>query len=98
MTQEERNEIKRHFDLVSENLRSEIRLVAEGVAMNTERLDRLDVRFDSLEGKVDRMEDEFHVFRDDTQRYFAELRVFRGETQCNFDKLMSEAQGPSSPR
>jgi hypothetical protein len=31
-------EIKRHFDVVAEGLRADIRLVLEGVAANAERL------------------------------------------------------------
>lgn len=40
MTREEMEEVKRHFDVVAEGLRGEIRQVAEGVALVNERLDR----------------------------------------------------------
>lgn len=40
MTREETEEVKRHFDVVAEGLRGEIRQVAEGVANVGERLDR----------------------------------------------------------
>jgi hypothetical protein len=74
MTEQESDEIKRHFDVVAEGLRSEIRLVAEGVAMNTEGLDRLAGRVGTVETKVDRLEGELHAFRDETRHNFSELR------------------------
>lgn len=40
MTREEMEEVKRHFDVVAEGLRGEIRQVAEGVALVNEGLDR----------------------------------------------------------
>jgi predicted nuclease with TOPRIM domain len=81
MTPEDRDDIKRHFDVVAEDLRSDIRMVAEGVAMNTERLDRVDARLDGVdrrldrvEGKVGRLEGEVHASRDEMRQGFAELR------------------------
>ena len=61
MNPEERDDIKRHFDVVGEGLRSEIRLVADGVAHNTERID-------GLSGRVEE-------FRGETRRSFSELRA-----------------------
>jgi hypothetical protein len=55
MTDENREDIKRHLDVVAEGLRSEIRLLADRVAMNTERIDRLDDRLGALEEKIDRL-------------------------------------------
>ena len=36
-------ETRRHFDVVAESLRQDIRAVAEGVAATTERMDRVEV-------------------------------------------------------
>jgi len=41
MTKDEAEDIKRHFDVVAEHLDSSIQAVAEGVAVNTERIERL---------------------------------------------------------
>lgn len=49
-------DIKRHFSVVAESLRSDIRLVIEGVAANTERLDRVEVRLDRMDTRFDRVE------------------------------------------
>ena len=42
-------ETRRHFDVVAESLRSDIRILAEGIAMQNERLDRHEVRITRLE-------------------------------------------------
>lgn len=44
MDQESVEEIKRHFSVVAESLRSEIRAVAEGQGATNERIDRLESR------------------------------------------------------
>lgn len=41
-------EVRRHVGVVAEDLRSEIRTVAEGVALANERIDHLDLRVDGL--------------------------------------------------
>ena len=41
MDSETAEEFKRHFDIIAEGLRSEIRTVAESVAAMNERFDRL---------------------------------------------------------
>ena len=63
MTKDETEDIKRHFGVVAEHLDSKIQAVAEGVAANGERIERLqsetragfarvDSRFGRLEGET----------------------------------------------
>jgi len=59
MDYETAEEIKRHFNVVAEGLRSDIRLVIEGLGANTDRLDRLQGRFDGLEGRFEGLEIRF---------------------------------------
>ena len=40
MSTEDHEQTRRHFDVVAEGLRSELRQVADGVALNTEALER----------------------------------------------------------
>ena len=47
-------EVRRHAGALADDLRSEIRLVADGVALANERVDHLDLRVDSLTGEVRR--------------------------------------------
>jgi archaellum component FlaC len=56
MDRETAEEVKRHFNVVAEGLRSDIRLVIEGLAANTDRLDGVDARLDRVEVRLDRVE------------------------------------------
>jgi hypothetical protein len=56
MNSETAEEIKRHFNVVAEGLRSDIRLVIEGLAVNTDRTERVENRLDRVEVRLDRVE------------------------------------------
>jgi len=47
-----KDEICRHFDVVAEDLKSEIQLVAEGVSLNAQKIDSNAQKIDSLTGQV----------------------------------------------
>ncbi|HCM36985.1 MAG: hypothetical protein A3J30_03520 [Candidatus Wildermuthbacteria bacterium RIFCSPLOWO2_02_FULL_47_9c] len=49
---EQGEETRRHFDVVAENLTSEIQTVAEQVAANTEKLVEHDAKFESIGSKL----------------------------------------------
>ncbi|MDQ3068725.1 MAG: hypothetical protein M3R55_03225 [Acidobacteriota bacterium] len=42
-------ETRRHFDVVAEQLRDYVKVLADGMARNTERLDQHDTRLGTLE-------------------------------------------------
>lgn len=56
MDRETAEEVKRHFNVVAEGLRSDIRLVIEGLAANTDRLEGVDARLDRVEVRLDGVE------------------------------------------
>jgi len=56
VTKKEADDVKRLFGVVAEDLRSDIRQVAEGVGLLNERFDGLEGRFDRLEGRFDRLD------------------------------------------
>jgi|SRR5450759_654824 uncharacterized coiled-coil DUF342 family protein len=68
MTHEEMEEVKRHFGVVADGLRSDIRLVAEGHAA-------LDLKFDTMRQEVSEFHEEFLDFRKDVQGEFRDLRA-----------------------
>ena len=53
---EDNEQTRRHFDVVAESLKSEIRVIAEGHGVLVEKIDGLGTRMDHLETKVDRLE------------------------------------------
>ena len=61
--------MRRHFDVVGESLRSDIRAIAEGMAASREqtdrRLDEHGVQTDGLEGRVLRLEVRVTSLEDD---------------------------------
>ena len=44
-----KDEVVRHFDVVAEDLKSDIKTVSEQVATNTEKLEEHDRRFDKID-------------------------------------------------
>jgi hypothetical protein len=48
------SEIRRHFDVVAESLRGDIRLIADGHSYVLGRLDRIDQRLDGIERQPSR--------------------------------------------
>jgi hypothetical protein len=58
MDSETAAEIKRHFNVVAEGLRADIRVVIEGLGANTDRLGRVETRLDRVEVRLDGMETE----------------------------------------
>ena len=77
MDHETAEEIKRHFNVVAEGLRSEIRTIAEGFAATNERLDATNERLDATNERVDgilaRMAEEFRDMRAMIRLMFGDL-------------------------
>ena len=59
MDHETAAEIKQHFNVVAEGLRADIRVVIEGLAANTDRLERVETRLDGIEVRLEGMQTEF---------------------------------------
>ena len=57
MDSETAGDIKRHFNVVAEGLRADIRLVIEVAAANTDRLERVETRLDRVEVRLDVLEE-----------------------------------------
>jgi hypothetical protein len=56
MDHESVEEVKRHFNVVAESLRGEIRILADALGANTDRLDGLEQAHGGLTGRLDRFE------------------------------------------
>ena len=70
MDRESTEEIKRHFNVVAEGLRSEIRTIAEGLGATNERLDTTNERVDGI---LSRMAEEFRDMRAMIRLLFGDL-------------------------
>ena len=96
MTQEEREEMRRHFGVLTEDIQSQLRMVAEGNAMTTESVQRLNEKVDAFRADFDgaRLETarEFSGVRAQIAAVRSDAEAFRDETAHNFAEVRSEAE------
>ena len=94
MTPEEREEMQRHFGVLTEDVHSQLRMVAEGNAMTTEAVQRLSEKVDAFRADFDgsRLETarEFTAVRAQIAVVSGEAGAFRVETAHNFADLRAE--------
>jgi len=92
MDHETVDEIKRHFNVVAEGLRSDIRLVIEGLAANTDRLDRVEDRLDRVDVRLDRVDvrlDRVEVRLDGVEHGLVGVKTDFGEFRTMIRPLLS---------
>jgi chromosome segregation ATPase len=75
MDRETVDEIKRHFGVLIEGVESKLQVVAEGVALANERIDRLNERIDRLDQRMDRLEQRMDRLETEVHQGFSELRA-----------------------
>ena len=107
MTSEDREDIKRLFGVVTEDLLSKVQQVAEGVAAGHQAAERFHTEFDTFRAEAGRnfadvgrqfaaIRSEASAFREETARNFAAVRseadAFRVETSREFAAVRSEAE------
>lgn len=85
MTRDEMEEVKRHFGVVADGLRSEIRLVAEGHA-------GLDQKLDETRQEMSEFRREFLEFRKDVQVEFRELRALIKLSYVELDERVKNVE------
>jgi septal ring factor EnvC (AmiA/AmiB activator) len=83
-------DIKRHFSVVAEGLRSDIRLVIEGLAANTERLENVEKRLDRVEFRLDRVE--VRLTAVETRLDRVEVRLTRVESRLEHIEVKGRVQ------
>jgi|PersoiStandDraft_1058852.scaffolds.fasta_scaffold162869_2 hypothetical protein len=94
MTHEEMEEVKRHFGVVADGLRSDIRLVAEGHAALDLKFDTmrqevsaLDLKFDTMRGGVSALDLKLDTVRQGVSVFREEFLEFRKDVQGEFRDL-----------
>ncbi len=65
---EQNRETMRHFDVVAEDLKSEIQIVAEQVASNTEKLEEHDTRFTKIDETLGTIKLDIEVIKNDLKQ------------------------------
>jgi uncharacterized coiled-coil DUF342 family protein len=85
MTRDEMEEVKRHFGVVADGLRSEIRLVAEGHAA-------LDEKLDETRQEMSEFHREFLEFLKDIQVEFRELRALIKLSYVELDERLKNVE------
>ena len=71
------DEIKRHFDIVAENLRDDIRLVAEGHQVLNRHIEQLEMGQDKVITRLDRIDARTLVLEKGQEKLEKELRKTR---------------------
>jgi predicted nuclease with TOPRIM domain len=94
MDHESVEEIKRHFGVVAEDVRSDVRAVAEGPDLANERLNRLEGGQARLDQRLDRLDQRLDRLDQRVDRGFGELqsmiRLSYAEIDRRFDALETE--------
>lgn len=87
MALKDHEETRRLFGVVAEALRSEIRQVAEGVAMTNQRLDRLEGDVETFRGET---ASQFQIVGAEFKAVRAEAKAFRDEVTGEFRAVRHE--------
>ncbi len=99
-------ETMRHFDVVAEGLRGDIRQVAEGhsilvekigaldgrVGRVEERIDRIEIKVDALDKKVDALDEKLDGFIADTGANFDDVRSAIKFSYAELDRRVSQLE------
>jgi nitrate/nitrite-specific signal transduction histidine kinase len=81
MEKEDVKTITRHFDVVAEDLKDNIKILAEQVAANTEKLEEHDQRFDKIDQRFDEVSADLNIIKLDMETMKNDLiqKVSRNE-------------------
>jgi hypothetical protein len=90
MTQEEREDMRRHFGVLAEDVLSQLRMVAEGNAVTAEAVQRLDHKVDALDENARRS---FATVGTELGAVRSEAKAFREETARNFAAVHGRLDG-----
>jgi chromosome segregation ATPase len=64
-----KDEICRHFDVIAEDLKDNLKIIAEQVGTNTEKLQEHDERFNKIEGKLQEHDKKFNKIEEKLQEH-----------------------------
>jgi chromosome segregation ATPase len=94
-----KDEICRHFDVVAEDLKDNIKIIAEQVAANTEKLQEHDLRFDKIDEKLQEHDLRLNKIEEKLQEHdsrFNKIEEKLQEHDSRFNKIDEKLQGHDS--
>ena len=94
-----KDEICRHFDVVAEDLKDNIKIIAEQVAANTEKLQEHDLRFDKIDEKLQEHDLRLNKIEEKLQEHdsrFNKIEEKLQEHDSRFNKIEEKLQGHDS--
>ena len=85
-----KDEICRHFDVIAEDLKDNLKIIAEQVGANTEKLQEHDERFNKIEEKLEEHDERFNKIEGKLQEHDKKFNKIEGKLQEHderFDKI-----------
>jgi polyhydroxyalkanoate synthesis regulator phasin len=82
---QDNEQTRRHFDVVAESLKSEIRVIAEGHGVLVEKIDRLETKVDGLDHKLEN-------FIVETRANFEEVRAAIKFSYAELDRRVTHLE------
>jgi chromosome segregation ATPase len=82
-----KDEICRHFDVIAEDLKDNLKIIAEQVGANTEKLQEHDERFNKIEEKLQEHDERFNKIEGKLQEHDERFNKIEGKLQDHDDRF-----------
>jgi len=87
-----KDEICRHFDVIAEDLKDNLKIIAEQVGANTEKLQEHDERFNKIEEKLQEHDQRFNKIEEKLEEHDERFNKIEGKLQ-EHDKRFNKIEG-----
>jgi chromosome segregation ATPase len=82
-----KDEICRHFDVIAEDLKDNLKIIAEQVGANTEKLQEHDERFNKIEEKLQEHDQRFNKIEEKLEEHDERFNKIEGKLQEHDDRF-----------
>jgi chromosome segregation ATPase len=89
-----KDEICRHFDVIAEDLKDNLKIIAEQVGANTEKLQEHDERFNKIEEKLQEHDQRFNKIEEKLEEHDERFNKIEEKLQ-EHDKKFNKIEGKS---
>jgi len=87
-----KDEICRHFDVIAEDLKNNLKIIAEQVGANTEKLQEHDERFNKIDEKLQEHDQRFNKIEEKLEEHDERFNKIEGKLQ-EHDKKFNKIEG-----